>query len=153
MKCNSITPFLWLNGTAVQAAELYRELFEDAEIIETMPGPGDQPMGVTMRIGELKLTLFNGGPAHELSEAFSLMISVDTQDEVDHFWRGLTDGGSEGPCGWCKDRYGVSWQVVPTALMQLLGGEDREGAARAGQAMQGMKKLVIAELQSAYDGG
>ncbi len=152
MNCKSVTPFLWMNGTARQASELYTEVFDDAEVVATMPGPGDEPMGVTLRVAGLTFTLFNGGPAHELTDACSLMVSVDTQEEVDYFWEKLSEDGEESRCGWLKDRYGVSWQVVPEMLGSVLGGPDPEGAGRAGQAMMGMQKLVIAELQAAYDG-
>ena len=152
MKCNSVTPFLWLDDTARQAAEFYVQVFDDAEIVETVPGPGSEPIGVTVRVADLRFTVFNGGPHHKLTEAFSLMISVETQEEVDYFWSALSEGGQEDRCGWVKDRFGVSWQVVPEALMRVLGGDDPEGAARAQQAMLGMRKLDIAGLEAAYAG-
>lgn len=152
MNCKSVTPFLWMNGTARQAAELYVEVFDNAEILSTIPGPGDEPTGVTVRVADLTFTTFNGGPGHELSDAFSLMVSVETQEEVDYFWEKLTAGGEESRCGWLKDQFGVSWQVTPTMLMDVLGGPDLEAAGRATQAMLGMQKLVIADLQAAYDG-
>lgn len=152
MQCNSVTPFLWLDDSARQAGEFCAEVFTDAAIVDMMPGPGDEPMGVTMRIGDLRLTIFNGGPTHQLTEAFSLMVSVETQEEVDYFWESLSEGGVEDRCGWLKDRFGVSWQIVPTALMRTLSGDDPDGRARATQAMFGMKKLLVAELEAAYAG-
>lgn len=152
MQCNSVTPFIWLNDTAKPAADFYATIFDDAEVVSEMPGPGGQPMGVTIKLAGTMITLFNGGPANEINEAFSLSISVETQEQVDHFWSRLSEGGSEGPCGWLKDQFGVSWQVVPTALERVLSGPDQAGAQRAGQAMMGMKKLVIAELEAAYAG-
>lgn len=153
MKFRSVTPFLWLDGTARQAAEYYAEVFEDAQIVDTMPGgPGGEPMSVTLQIADLEFSVFNGGPAHKLTEAFSLMVSVETQEEVDHYWAVLSEGGHEDRCGWVKDKFGVSWQIVPTTLMQVLSGEDEAGRARALQAMLGMGKLEIAELKAAYAG-
>lgn len=153
MKFLTVIPFLWLDGTARQAAEFYAEVFEGAQIVDTTPGgPGSEPMGVTVRIADLEFTLFNGGPAHSLSEAFSLMVTVETQEEVDHFWSVLCEGGHEDRCGWLKDKFGVSWQIVPTALPRVLGGEDPAGRERAMQAMLGMRKLDVAELEAAYAG-
>src|SRR6185295_7384684 len=117
-----ITPFLWFDNQAEEAATLYTSLFPNSRITEVSrygeagPGPAGTAMTVSFEVAGQRLIALNGGPDNKLNEAFSLMISVETQDEVDQLWAALTaDGGEEGPCGWCKDRYGLSWQVVPTA--------------------------------------
>jgi predicted 3-demethylubiquinone-9 3-methyltransferase (glyoxalase superfamily) len=148
-----ITPFLWFNDDAVEAKDFYLSVFEDSELLFTMPGPGGKPMGVNIRLNEMELRLFNGGPAYELNEAFSLFLLCESQDEIDYYWEKLLDGGEASRCGWLKDRFGVSWQIVPEQLGELLAGSDAEGAQRATQAMLGMVKLDIAELQRAYAGG
>src|SRR5215217_4031553 len=94
----------------------------------------------------------NGGPEFKFSEAISLQINCEDQDEIDHYWEKLTDGGEEGPCGWLKDRYGLSWQVIPTGMDELFASPDKERARRAMEAMFGMRKLGIAALRSAADG-
>ena len=110
-------------------------------------------MGVTIRLKNLELTLFNGGPAHPLGEAFSLFVSCEDQAEIDRLWDALiADGGRPSRCGWLEDRYGLSWQIVPDSLGELIGGGDPEGAKRATEAMLAMSKLDLAELQRAYDG-
>ncbi|MBI5309511.1 MAG: VOC family protein [Actinobacteria bacterium] len=149
----SITPFLWFSGHVGEAAEFYLEVFGDAELLSTMPGPGIEPMGAKLRLKNLELTLFNGGPHYELNEAFSLMVNCEDQDEVDRLWDALTaDGGEPSRCGWLKDKYGVSWQIVPDVLTDLIGGEDPEGRQRATDAMLGMQKLIIEDLVEAYEG-
>lgn len=148
MQCKSVTPYLWMNETSEQAAEFYNSVFDDSEILTTSEGP----KSVTMRIAGLEFTMFDAGPHFQLNEAFSLMVSVETQEEVDYFWEKLTDGGSESECGWLKDRFGVSWQIVPTALWLAFTGDDPEGRERALKAMFTMKKLVVADLEAAYAG-
>lgn len=153
MSTPQITPFIWLESGAATARDFYLEIFPDGNTVYEMPGPGDEPMGIAVWIGELTFILFNGGPAQKQTAAFSLMVSVEGQDEVDRLWDALTaDGGEESQCGWLKDKFGVSWQIVPTVLPEVMGGPDAEGRARANAAMMGMKKLVIADLQAAYDG-
>jgi predicted 3-demethylubiquinone-9 3-methyltransferase (glyoxalase superfamily) len=109
-------------------------------------------MTVEFEIEGRKFLALNGGPAFTFSEAVSFVIDCSSQEEVDRYWSALTADGEESQCGWLKDKFGVSWQVVPSVLSQLLGGPDPEGAQRAMQAMLGMRKLEIAELQAAYDG-
>lgn len=147
-----LKPFLWLNEGASAAADFYTSVFADSERISEMPGPGEEPMGVTIRVKDLEFILFNGGPTYELSPAFSLMVECTEQAEIDDLWEKLTDGGKEVQCGWLEDRYGISWQITPKMLMDVLSGPDAEGRERAMQAMLAMVKLDIAELQAAYDG-
>jgi predicted 3-demethylubiquinone-9 3-methyltransferase (glyoxalase superfamily) len=147
-----ITPFIWLDADPREARDYYFSVFEDTAEVFQMPGPGDAPMGIAISIDGDPYILFNGGPGHPQTDAFSLMISAEGQEEVDRYWDALTAEGEEGECGWLKDKYGVSWQIVPTVLPEVLGGPDAEGRARATQAMLNMRKLVIAELQAAYDG-
>ena len=150
---------LWFDNQAEEAAEYYVSVFDNAKITgisrfgEGAPGPAGQAMVVEFDLEGQKFQALNGGPAFSFTEAVSFVIDCSSQDEVDRYWNALSDGGSEGQCGWLKDRYGVSWQVVPSALGELLGGPDPAGSQRAMQAMLGMKKLDIAELQKAYDGG
>ncbi len=154
-----INACLWFDNQAEEAAEYYVSVFADARISgisrfgEGAPGPAGQAMAVEFDLEGQKFQALNGGPALSFTEAVSFVIGCSSQDEVDRYWGALTDGGSEGQCGWLKDRYGVSWQIVPSALGGLLGGPDSAGSQRAMQAMLGMKKLDIAVLQKAYDGG
>jgi predicted 3-demethylubiquinone-9 3-methyltransferase (glyoxalase superfamily) len=141
----TVSTFLWLHEGAQDAATFY------AEVFGTGPAATD-PMSGTVSLPGTSLILFNGGPMFTQTEAASLFVSVETQDELDRYWDALCDDGQPGRCGWLKDRFGVSWQIVPTALQRLLGDPDRERAGRAQQAMMGMSKLVIAELEAAHAG-
>lgn len=147
-----VKPFLWLNEGASAAADFYTDVFADSERVSEMSGEGDEPMGVTIRVKDVEFILFNGGPTYELSPAFSLMVECEAQAEIDELWEKLTDGGKEMACGWVEDKFGISWQITPAMLMDVLGGPDSEGRERAMQAMLAMIKLDIAELQAAYDG-
>jgi predicted 3-demethylubiquinone-9 3-methyltransferase (glyoxalase superfamily) len=150
-----ITPFLWFDTQAEEAAELYASVFPDSRIVDvvrgsTVPEGDEQVMIVAFELAGMQITALNGGPHHRFTEAVSFVIDCADQDEVDHYWDALTaDGGEEGPCGWLKDRFGLSWQVVPEALPRLLGDPDRGKAGRVMQAMLGMKKLNVAELERA----
>ena len=147
------TTFLWFDGNVREAAEFYVSVFKDAKLVDTMPGPGGTTMSATFRIGGQEFIAFNGGPHHHLTPAVSIFITVETQAEVDELWtKLLAGGGREDHCGWLQDRYGLSWQVIPTTLPKLLGAPDREKAGRAMQAMLGMVKIDIAGLQAAFDG-
>lgn len=151
----SVTPFLWLQSGAADAADFYVSVFGDAERLGQMPGrePGDPPMGVTVRVKNLEFTLFNGGEHFQLDEAFSLMVITDDQAETDRLWNELTaDGGEPSRCGWLKDKFGVSWQIVPEGFMQCVFGPDPEGSKRAFDAMMQMSKLSLAAIESAYAG-
>ena len=153
-----ITTCLWFDTQAEEAADFYVSVFDGSKVLNAArygddgPGPAGQVMTVEFEIEGRKFLALNGGPAFSFSEAVSFVIDCSSQEEVDRYWSALTAGGAESQCGWLKDKFGVSWQVVPSVLSQLLGGPDREGAQRAMQAMLGMRKLEIAELQAAYDG-
>jgi predicted 3-demethylubiquinone-9 3-methyltransferase (glyoxalase superfamily) len=150
-----LTPFLWFDTQAEEAANFYVSVFPRSRIVsvsrygEAGPGPKGSAMVVAFELDGQAITALNGGPIYKLTEAFSLMVDCQTQEEVDHFWHKLSKGGSEQPCGWLKDRYGLSWQVVPTVLGQLLGDPDPKKAGRVMQAMLKMKKLDIAALKKA----
>ena len=152
----SITPFLWFDSQAEEAAEFYVSLFPGSSIAsvarypEGSPLPAGTAMSVSFVLDGLTVQALNGGPQFPHTEAFSFFVQVETQDEIDRYWDALVaDGGEESQCGWLKDRWGLSWQIVPANLGALLGNPDPERAARAMQAMLGMKKLVIAELEAA----
>ncbi|MEV6161472.1 VOC family protein [Streptomyces sp. NPDC052052] len=153
------TTCLWFDGQAEEAAEYYLSVFRNSRLgrigryTEAGPGPAGSAMTVEFEINGQKFVGLNGGPQFTFNESISFQIHCSDQDEVDYYWNSLTDGGEEGPCGWLKDRYGVSWQVVPEALIDLVGDPDAEKAARATAAMMTMKKLDIATLRAAYDGG
>ena len=150
-------PCLWFDGQAEQAAEHYTSIFPNSRITSVSrygpetPGTEGSVMTVSFSLDGQEYLGLNGGPQYTFSEAISFQILCADQEEVDHFWSRLADGGEEGPCGWLKDRFGVSWQVVPTVLFELMGDPDRGRAERATQAMLGMRKLNIAELRSAAD--
>ena len=150
-----ITPWLWFDTEGEDAARFYTSVFPNSRIVEiTRYGSaGPRPEGSVMTVGfELdgqKFVALNGGPEFTFSEAISFQVSCETQDEVDEYWNTLSEGGEEGPCGWLKDRYGLSWQIVPTALFRLLDDPDREKAQRVMEAMLQMKKIEIADLEQA----
>jgi predicted 3-demethylubiquinone-9 3-methyltransferase (glyoxalase superfamily) len=151
------TPCLWFDGQAEQAANHYTAIFPNSGILRVahygpdMPGAEGQVLTVDFRLdGQLYVAL-NGGPQFTFTEAISFQIHCADQDEVDHYWTRLADGGEEGPCGWLKDRFGVSWQVVPTRLVELMTDPDPGRAQRATQAMLTMRKIDIAELERAAD--
>ena len=154
-----ITPWLWFDTQGEEAATFYASLFPDSRILDVTrygsagPGPEGAVMTVQFELGGRRYAALNGGPAHRLSEAFSLQVLCDDQGEVDRYWSALAEGGEEGPCGWLKDRFGVSWQIVPRMLPELLGDPDPGRAQRAMQAMLGMRKLDVAALRAAADGG
>jgi predicted 3-demethylubiquinone-9 3-methyltransferase (glyoxalase superfamily) len=150
-----ITPCLWFDTEGEEAAKLYTSVFPNSRIVEVARygSAGPRPEGMVMTVsfeldGQAFLAL-NGGPEFTFDEAISFQIDCETQDEVDAYWSKLSEGGEEGPCGWLKDRFGVSWQVVPKILPELLTDPDREKAQRVMAAMLQMKKLDIAELERA----
>jgi predicted 3-demethylubiquinone-9 3-methyltransferase (glyoxalase superfamily) len=149
----TITPFLWFDDNAEQAIERYLEVFDDAELVEESRLHDGNLFIATVRLQGQPLTLMNGGPMHKLTDAFSLSVSVVTQEEVDRISDALIEGGGEqGPCGWLVDAFGLSWQIVPTLLMQLLSDPDPEKAGRTQAAMMQMKRLNLQALQEAHDG-
>jgi len=149
----TVTPFLWFNDNAGEAIDRYLEVFPESELIDSQKGPDGNVFIATARIQGQEFVAMNGGPSHKLTEAFSLAVSVETQEEVDRVSDALIDGGGEqGQCGWLTDAFGLTWQVIPTLLMKLLGDPDREKAGRAQQAMLQMKRLDCDALQKAFDG-
>ncbi|MGZ4353429.1 MAG: VOC family protein [Gaiellaceae bacterium] len=150
-----INPFLWFDTQAEEAATLYTSIFPDSRIVEVSrygsagPGPEGAVMTVSFELDGQRFVALNGGPEHTFSEAISFQIDCASQEEVDRYWGALTEGGEEGPCGWLKDRFGVSWQVVPTRLMELLLDPDAEKSQRVMAAMMKMGKIEIEELERA----
>ena len=146
------TPFLWFDGTAEEAARLYVSLFPNSTIDEVMGTPGSA-MGVRFTLDGAPFIALNGGPMYQFTPAISFQIACADQAEVDHYWEGLTAGGGEpGQCGWLKDRFGVSWQVVPTILEQVMGGGDNAARERVTAAFMSMQKLDVAALKAAAAG-
>lgn len=144
---NRVTPFLWFDGTAEEAARYYVSVFKKGSRITSA-----SPMSVTFELEGQPFMALNGGPHYKFTEAISMFVDCKDQREVDYFWKKLGDGGEPGRCGWLKDRWGLSWQVIPRALGECLGGADRAGAQRAMQAMLGMGKLNAKALKTAYQG-
>lgn len=153
-----INPFLWFDTQAEEAARFYTSVFDDSRIVritryeEAGPLPKGTVMTVDFVLDGVRIQALNGGPLFKFNEAISLAVNCDTQDEVDRYWEALSDGGEKGPCGWLKDRYGLSWQVNPTVLEELLGDPDREKAQRVMEAMLKMSKMDIGELERAASG-
>jgi predicted 3-demethylubiquinone-9 3-methyltransferase (glyoxalase superfamily) len=153
-----IRPCLWFDTQAEEAAQFYASVFPDSEVVkvtrygEAGPGPVGSVMIVRFRLMGQEFMGLNGGPLFAFSEAVSFVIDCETQDEVDYYWDRLGDGGKPGPCGWVTDRFGLSWQVVPTVLEILVDDPDPEASRRVTEAMLQMGKLVIADLQKAHDG-
>lgn len=153
MSVEKIRPFLWFNDQAEAAAEFYVSVFPNSRILNKMPGPGGTVSGVEFELEGRQFIAFNGGPALTLNEAFSLFVTVTTQKEVDRYWSTLLAGGGEpSRCGWLKDRFGVSWQIIPEALPRLMSDRDPARAGRVVQAMLGMQKIDVAALERAYAG-
>ena len=152
-----ITPFLWFDDQAEEALALYSSVFSNSEVVNvTKFDDADRPgrgfvMG-TLRLENQTIMLFNGGPFHAFSEATSLLVSCEDQGEVDHYWSALANGGTPGRCGWLKDRFGLSWQIVPRLLGELMSDPDAERATRVRDTMLQMGKIDCAALQAAYDG-
>ncbi|MET0788314.1 MAG: VOC family protein [Cellulomonas sp.] len=154
----TISPFLWFDDQAEQAAERYVEIFPNSRIIsvarygEGAPQPAGTAMTVSFVLDGLELQALNGGPLYSFTDAFSLQVSVPDQEETDRVWEALiADGGEPGACGWLKDRWGLSWQVIPTALPELLSDPDPARANRALNAMFTMSKIDVAALRAAAD--
>jgi len=153
-----ITPNLWFDTEAEDAANFYVSVFEDSRIVNVSrytdagPRPAGTVMTVDFELNGQRFTGINGGPEFKFDEAVSFLITCEDQDEVDYYWEKLGEGGQEGPCGWVRDRYGLSWQVVPKGMEELFASDDPERATRAMEAMLKMGKLDIAALQAAADG-
>ena len=154
-----ITPNLWFDTQGEEAAEFYVSVFPNSKITnvtyfgEAGPRPAGTVLTVDFVLDGHEYTAINGGPDFTFDEAVSFMINCDDQDEVDYYWAKLSDGGEEGPCGWLKDRYGLSWQVCPTAMAELLNDPDPGRSQRAMRAMLSMKKIDLAAIQAAADAG
>ena len=144
-----ITPFLMFQTQAGEAMEFYTSIFKDSRIVSTMPGPDGKVMGGTIEIDGQRINTFNGGPKFHFSQGISLMVRAETQEEIDHLYEGLSEGGKQEPCSWLDDKFGVSWQIVPPILMELLSDPDKEKAGRVMQAMFKMTKIIIADLEAA----
>jgi len=153
-----LKPFLWFDTQAEEAATYYTSLFDDGKIThvahygEAGPGAAGTVMTVDFELAGQKFIALNGGPEYTFNESVSFMVHCDNQDEVDRYWSQLSDGGEEGPCGWLKDRYGLSWQIVPMLLFELLGDPDPVKSQAVMAAMLKMDKIDSALLQEAYDG-
>jgi predicted 3-demethylubiquinone-9 3-methyltransferase (glyoxalase superfamily) len=139
------------NDKAEEAMNFYASIFKNSKIVNTMPGPNGSVMGGTVELDGQQLMTFNGGPHFSFSQGNPLFVKAETQEEIDHLYEELSVGGEKQQCGWVTDKFGVSWQIIPPILGQLLGGPDREKANRVLQAMLKMKKIDIAELKNAYE--
>ena len=152
-----ITPFLWFDTEGEDAARYYTSVFPNSRIVEIQrygeagPRPDGTVMTVAFELDGQSFVALNGGPQYTFNEAISLAVECEDQDEVDRYWDTLTDGGEPGPCGWLKDRFGVSWQIVPRRLTELVADEDREKAQRVVAAMLKMGKIEVDELRRAAD--
>jgi len=155
---NKITPCLWFDTQAEEAATLYTSVFDNARILHVShygsagPRPAGMVMTVDFELDGQPFVALNGGPEFTFDEAISFQVNCESQEEIDRFWAELSAGGSEGPCGWVKDRFGLSWQIVPTVMDEMIRDPDTDRAQRTMKAMLGMGKLDIAELQRAAAG-
>jgi predicted 3-demethylubiquinone-9 3-methyltransferase (glyoxalase superfamily) len=155
----NITPFLWFDNEAEEAMNFYISVFPDSKVLSVThygaanPGQEGSVMTANFEINGQQFTALNGGPQYKFTEAVSFVVNCETQEEVDNYWEKLTaDGGQPGPCGWLKDKYGLSWQIVPVELLQMIGDKDAARAQRAMQAMLKMGKLDLNVLKQAYNG-
>ena len=151
-----ITPFLWFDNQAEEAMKFYTSIFKNSEVVEVTrygeagPGPKGGVMTASFELEGMEFTALNGGPLFKFSPAISFAVDCRSQEEVDELWAKLSAGGEEGQCGWLKDKYGVSWQIVPTVLVEMLNDPDPEKSKRVTEAMLKMKKLDIKQLKQAY---
>lgn len=152
-----ITPFLWFDDQAEEAARLYVSIFKNSKILSVTrygdagPGPKGAVMVVTFELEGQKFMALNGGPQFTFTEAVSFLVTCETQREIDALWEALSAGGAPGPCGWLKDTFGLSWQIVPSVLGTMLQDKAPQKSQRVMQAMLGMEKIDIAHLKQAYD--
>jgi predicted 3-demethylubiquinone-9 3-methyltransferase (glyoxalase superfamily) len=153
-----ITPFLWFDNNAEEAMDFYIDVFNgkgsnETKVLFKSPGPDGKMITGSFMLNGQEFMVLNAGPQFKFNEAISIFVNCDTQEEVDELWDKLVaNGGEESMCGWLKDKYGLSWQIIPKQLGEYLGSENRERAGRAMQAMLKMKKIIIKDLQTAYDG-
>ncbi|HEX2275309.1 MAG TPA: VOC family protein [Acidimicrobiales bacterium] len=154
----TITPCLWFDTEAEEAAAFYTSVFPNSRVLHVArygkagPRPEGMVMTVNFELDGQEFVALNGGPEFTFNEAVSFQVACQTQDDVDRYWARLTEGGEEGPCGWLKDRYGVSWQIIPNRLLELVEDPDADRAQRAMTAMLGMKKIDVAALEQAAAG-
>jgi predicted 3-demethylubiquinone-9 3-methyltransferase (glyoxalase superfamily) len=154
---HKITPFLWFDGKAEEAAKFYVSIFKNSRTVgitrygEAGPGPKGSAMTVRFELDGQEFIGLNGGPQFKFTEAVSFSVDCKTQEEVDDFWEKLSEGGEQGQCGWLKDKYGLSWQINPTVLSQMLSDPDPEKSKRVMEAMLRMKKIDIKRLKQAYE--
>ncbi len=152
-----IVPFLWFNEDAEEAMNFYTSIFKNSKVGQItrfgddVPGPKGKVMTASFSLEGLEFTALNGGPEFSFTPAISFFVHCQTQSEVDYFWEKLSEGGEKGPCGWLKDRFGVSWQIVPDILLELMSDPDPEKARRVTQAMLKMGKIEIERLKQAYE--
>ncbi len=146
-----IIPFLWFDGKAEEAMKFYVSIFKNSKIVRVMPGPNGTVMGGTFQLEGQEFYALNGGPQYKFTPAISLFVNCETQQEVDELWGKLSASKSDEQCGWLKDKYGLSWQIIPTVLSKLMGDKNPQKANAVMQAMLQMKKIDIKGLQQAYD--
>jgi len=152
-----ITPFLWFDNNAEEAMNFYVSIFKNSKVLKVArygdagPGPKGAVMTANFQLDGQEFVALNGGPHFKFTEAISFVVNCETQQEVDEFWKKLSEGGEESRCGWLKDKYGLSWQIVPTILVELLQDKDPEKAKRVMEAMLQMNKIDIKKLKQAYE--
>ena len=148
-----ITPFLWFDNNAEEALNFYVSIFKDSRITSVRRfGPNNTVLTATFELSGQQFMVLNGGPRYKFTEAVSLFVKCETQDEVDEYWNKLLEGGTPQQCGWLKDKFGLSWQIIPNALGELLSDKDPAKANRVMQAMLKMTKIDVAQLKEAYEG-
>lgn len=147
-----ITPFLWFDGQAEEAVNFYTSLFKDSKVVNMNRMPDGKVISATFLLNGQEFMALNGGPMFKFTEAISLFVKCDTQTEIDSMWEKLSEGGSQGRCGWLKDKFGLSWQIIPPVLGELMGDKDPAKSQRVMQAMLKMDKIIIQDLKDAYDG-
>jgi predicted 3-demethylubiquinone-9 3-methyltransferase (glyoxalase superfamily) len=145
-----ITPFLWFDGRAEEAANFYASIFKDAKILSVNRQHG-KVLVVTFELLGQRFMALNAEPMFKFNEAVSFFVSCETQEEVDYYWSRLLEGGTESQCGWLKDKFGLSWQIIPDALMRLMGDANPQKSKAVFEAMMKMKKIVVKDLEQAYE--
>ena len=151
-----ITPFLWFDNNVEEAVHFYKSIFKDSEITKVVhnnpatPGPDGSVMLINFRLNGQEFIGLNGGPTFHFTEAVSFVINCDSQEEIDHYWESLSEGGQRSHCGWLKDKFGLSWQVVPTALARLMNSGDPKKSERVMAALMQMDKIELDALENAY---